>query len=67
MISKVVKVVDAFTIQIADKVPYHFDAEQIRRLDFYDIFPITIKNLNFSLYNVSGTIKLNQLYLQNLV
>jgi hypothetical protein len=66
LMSKVVKVVDAFTIQIADKIPYHFDAEQIKRLDFYDIIPIKIENLNFSMLEVSGTIKVYELQLKSL-
>lgn len=66
LMSRVVKVVDAFTIQIADKIPYHFDAEQIKRLDFYDIIPIKIENLNFSMLDVSGTIKVNELLLKSL-
>ncbi|HEY9113100.1 MAG TPA: hypothetical protein VIN10_00280, partial [Bacteroidales bacterium] len=66
LMSKVVKVVDAFTIQIADKIPYHFDAEQIKRLEFYDVIPIKIQNLNFSMVDVGGTIKLYELFLRNL-
>lgn len=66
LMSKVVKVVDAFTIQIADKIPYHFDAEQIKRLDFYNIIPIKIENLSFSMLDVGGTIKVNELLLKSL-
>lgn len=65
LIGKVLKVVDAFTIQLADKIPYHFDAAQIKRLDFYDIFPITVNNLNFSLLEASGTVKVDELKLKN--
>jgi hypothetical protein len=66
MMSKVVKVVDAFTIEIADEVPYNFDAEQVIAVDFYDIIPITIQNLNFSVANPSGKALLGQLFLRNL-
>jgi hypothetical protein len=66
LMSKVVKVVDAFTIQIADKIPYHFEAKQIKQLDFYDVIPISIRNLNFSMKEVSGTIKVDELELNRL-
>lgn len=58
--------IDGNTIIMTDSIPHNFIASEVSAVKFYNIFPVTIKNLNFGSENITGTNKMNQLVVSQL-
>lgn len=54
------------TIVMADTVPYNFIASEVTSLKFYSVYPLSLKNINFSSENITGTRQMTQLRLSKL-
>jgi hypothetical protein len=65
LLSKIASV-SGTTVTMTDPIPYAFGAASITSAMFFNIYPVTVKNLNFASMNIVGKNQMTQLTMRDL-